>query len=34
MNNVILRTIDSNGNTIGTFDENPVLNLLVHDVEF
>ena len=31
---VILRNIDSNGNIIGYFDENPVLNLLVYDVEF
>ena len=31
---VICRTIDSNANIIGTFDENPVLNSLVYDVEF
>ena len=31
---VICRTIDSNGNIIGTFDENPVLKSLVYDVEF
>ena len=31
---VICRTIDNNGNIIGTFDENPVLNSLVYDVEF
>ena len=31
---VIFRTIDSNGKIIGNFDENPVLNLLVCDVEF
>ena len=34
MAKVICRTIDSNGNIIGTFDENPVLNSLVYDVEF
>ena len=32
MAKVILRTIDSNGNIIGTFDENAVLNSLVYDV--
>ena len=31
---VIQFTIDSNGNIIGTFDENTVLNSLVYDVEF
>ena len=31
---VICRTIDSNGNIIGNFDETPVLNTLVYDVEF
>ena len=31
---VIFRTIDSNGNIIGNFDENPVINQLVYDVEF
>ena len=34
MAKVILRTIKSNGNIIGTFYENIVLNLLVYDVEF
>ena len=34
MANVIYRTIDINENIIGTFDENPVLNSLVYDVEF
>ena len=31
---VICCTINSNGNIIGIFDENPVLNSLVYDVEF
>ena len=30
----IIRTIYSNGNIIETFDEKPVLNSLVYDVEF
>ena len=34
MAKVLCRNIDSNGNVIGNFDENPVLNLLVYDVEF
>ena len=34
MAKVIFRTIKSNGNIIGTFYENIVLNLLVYDVEF
>ena len=34
MANFILCTINSNGNIIVTFDENPVLNSLVYDVEF
>ena len=34
MDKVICRTINDNGNIIGTFDENPVLNSLVYDVEF
>ena len=34
MAKVIRCTININGNIIGTFDENPVLNSLVYDVEF
>ena len=34
MAKVIFCTININGNIIGTFDENPVLTLLVYDVEF
>ena len=33
MAKVVCRNIDSNGNIIGAFDENPVLNLLVYGVE-
>lgn len=31
---VIRRSIDANGSVIGSFDENPMLNSLVYDVEF
>ena len=34
MDKVIWRTINSNENIIGTFDENPVLKSLVYDIEF
>ena len=34
MAKVVRRALDENGNTIGTFDSNPVLNTLVYDVEF
>ena len=34
MTKVIFHTINSNGNIVGTFYENPVLNSLVYDVEF
>ena len=34
MAKVTFRTINSNGNIIGNFDENPELDLLVYDVGF
>ena len=34
MAKIICHTININGNIIETFDENPVLNLLVYDAEF
>ena len=34
MAKVVRRALDDNGDTIGTFDKNPILNTLVYDVEF
>ena len=34
MAKVVRRTIDNNGNIIGTFDTKQLLNSLVYDVEF
>ena len=34
MAKVLRRSIDTDGNTICTFDENPNLNTLIYDIEF
>jgi hypothetical protein len=34
MRNVIGRTLGDHGSTMGSYDDNPVLNLMIYDVEF